>query len=115
MFIEKPDHKVFTQIILCLYSYVFNILPCSNLIVVIIQITDQRLVFSPREPGLYTNITNDTSAIGNAFKIGGKTHIFDDESEFKIIFISVYFGQQIVVKTHRKHPVFINPKTKIQT
>src|SRR5690554_4435040 len=115
MFIEKPDHKVFTQIILCLDFYVFNILPGSDLIVVVIRITDKCLVSSPGEPGLYTNITNDTSAIGNAFKIGSKAHIFDDESEFKIIFISVYFGQQIVVKTHREHPVLINSKTKIQT
>src|SRR5690554_7016786 len=83
MFIEKPDHKVFTQIILCLYSYVFNILPGSDLIVVVIQITNQCLVSSPREIGRYTNIANDTSAIGNAFKIGSKAHIFDDESKFE--------------------------------
>src|SRR5690554_378831 len=100
MFIEEPDHKVFTQIILCLYSYVFNILPGSDLIVVVIQITDQCLVSSPREIGRYTNITDNTPTIGNALKIGGKAHIFDDESKFKIVFISVYFGQQVVVKTH---------------
>jgi len=107
MVVIENRRQVFAERIIGGKFYAPDILSACQFIVVVVQVTNDRLVVSVRQVGLNVNVaTNDAlRVVGQSRR---ENHVLKAIPQSEDVFDSLYFGQEIVVETHRQGTIFFH-------